>query len=128
MEENHFKAELTIYARTPGVVGLPVQVDIFCQDDEEPVISRAIAGNTQVRFSLPAGRYRVRVRNTAGWNPGGVTDWVCLQPGGHCSLSPVFRGGGAPTPRRPVTVTLTDANYPGITPINGGITVWHSTP
>lgn len=128
MSEQELQAELVVCCQAPGVKGLTCEVDVFGCDSDEPAAFRQIPGNTPARFRLCPGRYRVRVRNTAGWNPGGVTRWVTLRAGKCCHMHPVFRGGTGPQPRRRVTVTLTDANYPGIIPINGGITVWHSTP
>lgn len=117
-------AELRVCCHVPAELWYPCYVTVYSVPEGEPVLSQRLPANQPQSLRLPEGEYRVRVRNTAGLDPGGHTSWLRLH-GGECAcLHCYFAGGRSPEPVVTVDITVTDAHYPGILPINGGITLW----
>ena len=78
----------------------------------------------KVHFRLPAGFYMVQVNNLSCLNPGGIAKWLQAVPEESYSLTLLFSRPLNIPATVPVKFTVSDANYPGITDLNGGITVW----
>lgn len=77
-----------------------------------------------MKLKLPAGCYTVRVRSCSGLNPGGITKWLKMCPCENHSIAMFFSQPLCNPITVPVSFTVTDANYPGVTNMNGGITIW----
>lgn len=76
----------------------------------------------RIKFRLLAGcYYTVRVFQNSGLNPGGITKWLWAEACGKYSMCLRF----SPQMRIPLAVpvcfTVSDADYPGITALNGRI-------
>ena len=92
--------------------------------DEQLIVCRTVVVDKQAVFILPAGSYTVRVSSSIPLNPGGITKWVTLPPGKRYAETLIFAPPLCERRGVPVCFTLADANYPGLTELNGGITVW----
>lgn len=87
------------------------------------LFSNWLEANVPGEISLPCGEYSLRVRNASELIPHGVTKWFTLLPNRktavHLRFVPSFQ-----LPIVRVKFIAMDANYPGIYPINGGISIW----
>lgn len=98
-------------------------IQIF--DDDNSVLAYCTAGAWEVkRFNLPKGFYRIRVSQHAGLNPGGTTKWLHIDSGKQYGMCFLFSRQLCNPMTVPVCFTISDANYPGITKMNGEIQVW----
>lgn len=93
-----------------------------CGECENYKQSESVFGNGKAEFSVPAGKYTVRVRANAPISPGGQCKWIDLGAGQNAGFTAVF---GEPPGQCAAVVdfTLQDDHYPDIIPINGGIVV-----
>lgn len=82
---------------------------------------RSVEAWERTKFHLFAGCYTVRVFNESGLNPGGITKWLRAEPCESYSMCLLFSPQLRIPPAVPVCFTVSDANYPGITALNGRI-------
>ncbi|MCQ2442775.1 MAG: hypothetical protein MJ077_06615 [Oscillospiraceae bacterium] len=102
----------------------PCYVTIYRLPEDETVLIQRLPANQNACICLPEGHYRVRVRNTAGLDPGGFSRWLYLHEEEEACMNFYFFAGSPSPPMVTLDITVTDAHYPGILPINGGITLW----
>lgn len=122
---NEHDAELSIICKAlHGGKGCFL-IKVF-DDDGELIVRRNVVADKKAVFMLPAGRYTVRVLSSTPLNPGGITKWICLHSGERFAETLLFSPPLCMLRQVPVCFSLADANYPGLTELNGGITVWLS--
>ncbi len=98
-------------------------IQIFNEDNSIVVCCAAGAWETKV-FGLPEGYYKICVVQHDGLNPGGTTKWLCMDSGRRYVMCFRFSRQLCAQTAVPVFFTVSDANYPGITLMNGEIQVW----
>lgn len=120
MKERKSDAALMVFVQAPGKGSITVTVT---DAETKARLLRQRIAKSKTCLLLPEGRYLINIRNQAGWDPGGITRRLTLK-GGHCTIfSCVFEAGVRGAGVR-VRLFLTDARYPHIIDINGGIIVW----
>ena len=92
---------------------------------EGKVLTRQFTkGGKRNVFRLAPEAYTVQVKNYSNLNPGAVTKWTRLEAGTCLTLRLLFSQPLCLPRVVPVSFTVSDANYPGITALNGGIIIW----
>lgn len=114
--------ELSILCDAHGFCDQPFDITIRSECGGAPVFGSTRSG-IPARFSLCAGHYTIRVSGPGDLNPGAYTKWLKLAPKKRYQLVFLFSKQVFHFVV-PVRFTLTDVNYPEITNIHGGITVW----
>lgn len=118
---------LCLRCHVPEGLWYPCYVTVYRLPERKTVLSQRLPANDGHRLALPEGYYQVRVRNTAGLDPGGFSNWIHLNEGECVCMNLYFLNGTLPRPMVTLDITVTDAHYPGIIPINGGITLWQES-
>lgn len=113
---------LSLCCHVPEGLWYPCYVTLYRLPEKNVFLSQRLPANCAQCLCLPEGHYRVCVRNTVGLDPGGFSSWLHLREG-ECAYM-TFRFLNGTTPMVTLDITVTDAYYPGIIPINGGITLW----
>jgi hypothetical protein len=116
-------AELSVRCETQCGCGGLFLIQVFDEAGREITRRHAQAG-TVTRFQLRGGAYTLRVSNRRRFNPGGISTSLRLACG-DCRQVRLLFSSPLPLPAAAqVLFSAADANLPGITPINGGISVW----
>lgn len=117
------KSELNIYCELIHGCDHPLYLQIQsknCKTD----ICRKFKPREKISYCLEEGEYKIRVSSNCMLDPSAITKWLYIKPCRRYNLNLVFFSPICRKKLIPVCFTITDSNYPGITPLNGGITVW----
>lgn len=123
MHQQSEQGTLCLHCHVPAGLWYPCYVTVARQRDGHCVLSQWLPANEWEPICLPEGRYRVRVRNTVGLDPLGFSQWVQVKAGECVCIDLCFSVCADHIPLVTLDVTVSDAHYPNIIPINGGITL-----
>lgn len=94
-------------------------------DENNNILACCAVGARETKLlRLPEGCYKIRAVQYDGLSPGGVTKWLCMESGRSYAMCFRFSRYLFTQGAVPVCFTLSDANYPGITKMNGEIQIW----
>lgn len=113
-------SKIIINVVAPESTARPFRVTLRSEDGAYAKAEYTSA-NSKAVFSVPEGRYWLSVRADTSLNPNSQSKWVHTHPCGSACYTAIFRGTEC-TPEPTVDIYAVDAYYPGIIPINGGIT------
>lgn len=123
VREKNMEAELCICCEARCSCHSCFLIQIFDEDNSIVACCAARAWEAK-RFRLPKGYYRIHVSQNAGLDPGGITKWLRIDSERRYSMCFLFSRQMCTEITVPVCFTISDANYPGITTMNGEIHVW----
>lgn len=114
------------YLRLKCISSLPCSVCYaqLISEGGETVCRLRLCGDEYGTMEVPPGCYRLNITNASGLGPGCITKWLTLKAGQCAYIQPVFGRRSLRTAFVRVSLTLIDAAYPGLMPINGGMTIW----
>ena len=117
MNESRIKVRVEAPEGTaePFTVTVTDEQKRFCE-------SKAVYANEKVEFSVPEGRYMLRVRGGPFVSPRGQCKWVRVCRCRDYCYSAIFRENLLHKTEMTVRFFLRDANYPNLILLNGGIT------
>lgn len=116
-------SRLKLYCEAPYTKECVFSVNFFDTVLKKDYLYALIPSNKAVYFTLPSSEYRLKIRNNAGLDLASITKWVNLKKCSKTGLYIIFERSQRIIPTVTVDIKVTDANYPNIIQINGGITV-----
>lgn len=121
------ESKVSVWVIAPDRIQKPFRVTIrsACGGFER---TEYVKANEKAEIFVPEGSYTLRVRSSSPLNPGGQCKPIHVCGGQAKCYCVIFRGNVVPGETVTVDVYAVDANYPGIIPINGGMTVWRRQP
>ena len=119
MENN--TAKISVLAVAPVGSEAPFQVTVSSEGTQF-YRSIYLPANEKTDLFVPEGYYRLCVSGGAARDPGRQCKWICARADCDICYRAVFYEPSS-SPATNVTLIARDANYPNITPLNGGMTL-----